>query len=175
MKKIVELIEQYRIKIDDISDLGYESYVYIDYDNVMSDIKEIIQNIVKIVNNDLASLFIREYSDEDEAIFHLEIEFDNLQKEINRFKAIKIELEKYSKYDENLKYFILVVDKLLSQIEMFFIRLENSILGDKEEVKLVLEADNEIELLNQKLNKKYSFNLKNFLLGLGLGYLIWSD
>jgi hypothetical protein len=175
LEEIANLVAEYREKVKDFSKFR-DDCVYIDYERLNDDMIEIIKNLEKIVNNNLAPLFVKSYDSVDEAVFEMEMVFEEFIIEVDRLKCLYKELEKYKRYDEKLNVYQKIISRLLEQIETFLLRLENLLLrGGKGSLTLEFDVTDEIMELKEKFHKdevkKVSFG--SFLLGLGLGWLIF--
>ena len=95
--------------------------------------------------------------------------------EAKELKGIYHSLKEYESYDEALRIYRKIIAKVLMQIDIFLINLENILLRGGEG-KLVFELDiaDEIEELRAILHyQSEDTTLLGFLAGLGLGWLIF--
>ena len=172
-KELADLIESYRLKIADLSD--YERYYYIDFAHLNSDFENVINAIKNTINTKFAAKFMHTYSSDEEMLSEIEEVLQELMQEANRLKGIYNGLKEYEPYDEALGIYRKIVAKILEQIDIFLLKLENLILrGAEGNLRFELDIAQEVEQLKEKLHKKNEdTTLHGFLAGLGLGWLIF--
>jgi len=175
LEKVADFITKYRRKIKDFNDTS-DYYVYIDYERLNDDIKNWVVKITSIVNKELAGMFMATYEDVDEAIWLMEPVFEEIVRETEKIKGLYLDIEEYSKFDKKLNIYKRIILKLLNELEMFFINLENLLLrGGKGELKLEFDVSDEImelkDMFHSEKLKKVGFG--SFIIGLGLGWLIF--
>ena len=169
--ELAELIEEYRVKIADLSD--YESYYYIDYANLNRDFEKILSDIKDFINTKFAVKFMQTYNSDEEILGEIEQVLQEFMQEVKKLKGIYKSLEKYEPYDEILKIYIRIAAKILNQIDIFLIKLENIVLkGGEGSLQLELDISKEIDELREKLYSKDT-TLLSFLAGFGLGWFIF--
>ncbi len=173
-RELAALIDSYRMKIVDFE--RFENYyIYIDYDYLNETLQKSLEVLERIVKNELSKKFLKNYSDYFMASLEIEPSLEDILFEIDKLKGLYKELEKYSN-DTALQIYRAIIKKIVKDIEIFFIKLENIILkGGEGEVDLEINIACEAALLAKHLNKKSSFALENFLLGLGFGWFFFSD
>ncbi len=174
-EKLADFVEEYRRKIKDFNDV-LDYYVYIDYKRLNDDIKNSIIEITDIINKKLADKFMSKYEDIDEAIFIIEPVFEEIITEVKKLKGLYSKLDKYDKYDKKLTIYKKIILKILNELEMFFIKLENLLLrGGEGELKFEIDVTDEImelkDMFHSEEVKKVGFS--SLLFGLGLGWLIF--
>ncbi len=174
-KELGELIYKYRVKIADFYKSA-EFFVYTDYDSLNKSLDEILNAIKNLVNDELSYKFLMFYGSSEEMVLDIEPVFEKILFEVDRLKGIYKELDKHS-YDDKLKIYQKMIKKIISQIEMFFIELENTVLkGAKGELNLKIDINDEVEELKKSFSKeKNSFGLSGFLAGLGLGWFLFGE
>jgi len=174
LKKVAIFIAKYRKDMLDI-DKRIDLY-YWDLNSINKAVFESILKIIEIINSNLAEAFYNEYSCADEMILKVEPILDEILNETNKLKGILKNLD-----DDEIKiYYKMIIQKFLSELDVFFIKLENLLLnGGSGEIKLNVDLENEIKALKNELEKqnKNTSDLSGFILGLGLGlgYMIGSD
>ncbi len=173
-KELAALIDSYRMKIVDFN--RFENYyIYIDFDYLNETLQESLKTLDRIVKNELSKKFLKVYSDYFMVSLEIEPVFEDILFEIDKLKGLYKELEKYSN-DTALQIYRAIIKKIVKDIEIFFIKLENLILkGGEGKLDLEINIACEAALLAKHLSKKSSFALENFLLGLGLGWFFFSD
>ena len=175
LEEIANLVAEYREKVKDFNKFMGDC-VYIDYEHLNDDLIDIVKNLEGIVNNKLAPLFVKSYDNVDEAVFEMEMVFEEFIREVDRLKCLYKELEKYKKYDEKLEVYQKIISRLLEQIETFLLKLENLLLrGGRGNLILEFNVTEEIMELKDKFHKDEvkRVGFGSFLLGLGLGWLIF--
>ena len=175
--KIADVIKDFRLKIKDFSDV-LNWYVFSDYNNLNIHIEEMVFNLINLVNNKLSYVFMSEYSDAYEAILEIKPVLNEMYKEIAKLKGLYLEIDKYEKFYGKLGLYKILIDKILDDIEKFFIELENLILRGEGKLELTFNIKDEIEAIKNSFIKeeKEDKNLfKSLLWGIGLGWLIFSD
>jgi hypothetical protein len=172
LKKVANFIAKYRKDIVDM-DKKIDLY-YVSLESVHMEVTNSILKIVEIINTNLKEAFYNEYSSADEMILKVEPILDEILNETNKLKGILSNLD-----DDEIKiYYKMIIKKFLSELEMFFVKLEILLLnGGSGEIKLIVNLEDEIKALKNALEKQNlnKLDLSGFILGLGLGYLIGSD
>jgi len=172
LKKVANFIAKYRKDIVDM-DKKIDLY-YVSLESVHKEVTNSILKIVEIINTNLKEAFYNEYSSADEMILKVEPILDEILNETNKLKGILSNID-----DDEIKiYYKMIIKKFLSELEMFFVKLENLLLnGGSGEIKLIVDLEDEIKALKNALAKQNlnKLDLSGFILGLGLGYLIGSD
>ena len=172
LKKVANFIAKYRKDIVDM-DKRIDLY-YVSLESVHKEVTNSILKIVEIINTNLKEAFYNEYGSADEMILKVEPILDEILNETNKLKGILSNLD-----DDEIKiYYKLIIKKFLSELEMFFIKLENLLLnGGSGEIRLIVDLEDEIKALKNALAKQNlnKLDLSGFILGLGLGYLIGSN
>ncbi len=173
-RELATLIDSYRMKIVDFE--GFENYyIYIDYNYLNETLQKSLEDIERIVKNELSKKFLKVYTDYLTASLEIKPLLEDILFEIDKLKGLYKELEKYSN-NTALQIYRAVIKKIVKDVEIFFIKLENLILkGGEGELDLEINIACEAALLAKHLNKKSSFALENFLLGLGFGWFFFSD
>ena len=173
-RELAALIESYRVKIIDF-DRFENYYIYIDYSYLNETLQKSLETLDSIVKNELSKKFLKVYSDYFAASLEIEPLLEDILFEIDKLKGLYKELEKYSD-DVALQIYRAIIKKIVKDVEIFFIKLENLILkGGVGELDLEINIGCEVALLAKEVNKKGAFALENFLLGLGLGWFFFSD
>ena len=174
LEEVAQLIEEYRSKIKTFEDKSF--YIVIDSQSLLKEFSQRVESIFYKVNQELSYAFMEEYDSVDDALFEIDLILEDIFEDIESLKEMYVALKKSD--DEVYIVIRRAIYKILNQIELFFIKLENLILkGGKGELTLVLEADDEIERLNDLLMRthKNSGFFKGLLIGLGLGWIFGSE
>ncbi len=155
-RELAALIDSYRMKIVDFE--RFENYyIYIDYNYLNETLQKSLEEIERIVKNELSKKFLKNYSDYFMASLEIEPSLEDILFEIDKLKGLYKELEKYSN-DIALRIYRAIIKKIVKDVEIFFIKLENLILkGGEGELDLEINIACEAALLVKHLNKKDSF------------------